>query len=192
MKNYQAGTPLVLFKTSSKKTYSQQLRSNKANIAALVSTVQKMTFPFPLSFFPPQVYGECPIPSVSLLLDHLKLSSSDVFLDLGSGESSISQLAKRFARLKKESNCFKHVELWQSPNKTGIGNVVLQVAAEARCKSVGIEIREDLHALALVRPFLSFLSSLSYFSYFSSSSSFSCSCSCSCSSSCSSSSFFSS
>eukprot|EP00053_Salpingoeca_punica_P011813 m.105273 g.105273 ORF g.105273 m.105273 type:complete len:370 (+) comp15790_c0_seq1:78-1187(+) len=31
---------------------------------------------------------------------------------------------------------------------SGIGNVVLQVAAEARCRATGIEIRPDLHTLA--------------------------------------------
>jgi len=52
---------------------------------------------------------------ISELIAQVKLTSQDVFYDLGSG----------------------------------VGNVVIQVAAQTGCRAVGVEIREDLQKIAV-------------------------------------------
>jgi hypothetical protein len=107
MRSYKAGSPLVLSKcidfVSLKLSFEVCLFSSFFSSFSLSFSVfcppffffvqdsserQKLEMTFLIPFSPScsQVYGECPSQSVSLLLDHLKLSSTDVSLDLGSGE----------------------------------------------------------------------------------------------------------
>jgi len=119
LRHYKAGTPMVCCRKA---------------------VLLRVTFVLTSFFSIFQVYGECPIPAVSQLVQDLRLREDDIFLDLGSG--------MRMLPAWKRACDGEIVSFFPS----GIGNVVLQVAAETRCKrATGIECRADLAAMSKVQ-----------------------------------------
>lgn len=74
-----------------------------------------------------QVYGETSFELITEMISATHLSENDVFLDLGSGKYFISPLP-----------CTHFIIMLI----IGVGQVVLQVAASAGCRSYGIEKAE--------------------------------------------------
>ncbi len=70
---------------------------------------------------------------VDALIDIAQIKPTDVFFDIGSGTGS------QYSHFRVNLT---------NPYYPGIGNIVLQIAAQTGCKAYGIEIREDLHQLA--------------------------------------------